>query len=62
MKRQTAFERDVRFVAKRLDDGYPLTPELRVAIADLVSAAARSARAERGAGYWENDKATKEES
>lgn len=46
-RRQTAYEQNLRLLARRLDQGYPLTPELKSAIAALVSATARTARAER---------------
>lgn len=46
IKKQTAFEQNLRLLAARLDQGYPLTPELKTAIAAVVSAAARSARKE----------------
>jgi len=46
-KTPTAFEQNVLLLAKRLDEGYPLTPGLSQAIAELVGAAARSLRRER---------------
>lgn len=46
-KTTTAFEQNVLLLAKRLDEGYPLTPGLKDAISELVCAAAESARRER---------------
>jgi hypothetical protein len=60
MKRQTAFEQNLRLLARRLDQGYPLTDELKAAIADVVGAAARSARGERGPEYGTFGRATEE--
>lgn len=46
---------DVRSVASRINAGLALTPELKAAIAALNTAAARSARKERGDECWEHD-------